>query len=500
MSELHSALDILINKYKNNDYIMSRIEIYMKQLLPAALENENKDYMHRLQRKQTLNQNRIDFVERFLYKNKYYYCLNSKTFIDYDGLNYKVHSEDDIHHKILTTITAEKNLIPWKHRISKQIFHSIKQRSPLQTIPESQTIQKVINMLCPKLFTSRYMVKYFLTILGDNILNKEVTKQIYIISVNTKEIIQEIGFLYNQHINSNNIVQNIKYKYYDHDYSVCRLLNINKDYIDKYKELSTEISKNIIEIFAVGTYYSTRYHSADKFLSQCSDTDNVNHVLYLTNNTQESIVWTFLQEYIEDCKGSNIETKNIMFLWKKFLKEKNLPCVMFNEEFKKIIQSKINYCSEKDMFTNITSISLPLVSSFIKFWDETIIEDPNEDDLEIDEIMFLFKNWGKKSYSNLTEQFILDLIRHFYPLIEIEENKYLLKISSTLWNKRLDVLNTISEYKLIKTDNKQLLSICSAYKYYISKPVPGMLVSKKFFEKVAIEELGDTVDADGFIH
>ena len=72
MSELHIALDSLINKYKNNDYIMSRIEIYMKQLLPAALENENKDYMHRLQRKQTLNQNRIDFVERFLYKNKAY--------------------------------------------------------------------------------------------------------------------------------------------------------------------------------------------------------------------------------------------------------------------------------------------------------------------------------------------------------------------------------------------------------------------------------------------
>ena len=82
MSELHAALDNLINKYKNNDYVTSRIEIYMTQLLPAALENANKDYMQRLQRKQTLNQNRVDFVERFLYKNKFYYCINSKLFMD----------------------------------------------------------------------------------------------------------------------------------------------------------------------------------------------------------------------------------------------------------------------------------------------------------------------------------------------------------------------------------------------------------------------------------
>lgn len=500
MSELHAALDNLINKYKTNEYVTSRIEIYMKQLLPAALDNANKDYMQRLQRKQTLNQNRVDFVERFLHKNKFYYCLNSKLFINYDGLNYKTHSEDDIHHKILTTITAEKNLVPWKHRISKQIFYAIKQRSPLQTIPESPTIQKIINILCPKLFTSRYMVKYFLTLLGDNILNKEDTRQIYIISLQAKEIIQEMGFLYNQHFSNNNIVHNIKYKYYDHDYSICRLLNINKDYIEKYKELSNELSKNIIEVFAVGTYYSTRYQSADKFLNQCVDTETVNHILYLKQNTQENIVDKFLHTSIEECNGSNIETKNILFIWKKFLKENNLPSVMFNEVFKKILQNKINYCADTDMFTNITSISLPLVSSFIKFWDETIVDDPNEDDLEIDEMVFLFKKWAKKSCSNLTEQFILDLIRHFYPTIEIEDNKYLLKISNTLWDKRLDVINIISEYKLVSVENKQLLSICSAYKYYISQPNKEYLVSKKFFEKVAMEELGDALDADGFIY
>jgi len=500
MGDLHDVLENLMIKYKNNEYITSRLEIYMTQLLPAALENAAKEHRQRLQRKQTLNQNRIDFVERFLCKNKFYYCLNSKTFINYDGLNYKTHSEDDIHHKILTTITAEKNLVPWKHRITKQIFHTIKQRSPLQTIPESPTIQKVISILCPKLFTSRHLVKYFLTLLGDNILNKDTTKQIYIISLSAKEIIQEMGFLYNLHFGCNNIVQNIKYKYYDHDYSICRLLNINKDYVEKYKELSSEISKNIIAIFSVSVYYSIRYQNADSFLDQCIDTDSVNHVLYLTKNTPDSIVEKFLQTYLEKCHGSNIDTKNIMFLWKKFLKECSLPGVMFNDTFKKLLQHKLEYCAEKDMFTNITSISLPLVSSFIKFWDETMIDDPNEDELEIDEVIFLFKKWGKKTISNLTEQFLFDLIRHFYPNVEIEDNKYLLKISNKLWNKRLDVIHTISDYKLVSIENKQLLSLCSAYQYYISNSKKECLASKKFFEKVAMEELGETLDADGFIY
>ena len=497
MKHLHDALDNLIEKYKHNEYITGRLEIYMSTLLQTALDSEDNEHMKKVKRKQTLNRKRYDFIERFLNKNSYYYCSNSKLFLYYDGLHYVGHSEDDIQHNVLTTITAENQLTPWKYRIRNDIICAIKQRSPLNTIPDSKTIQYVINILCPKLFTSRNLTKYFLTLLGDNILNKEDTNSIYIISPSAKEIIKELGNSCNMHFGSTSVGHNIKYKYYDHDYERCRLLDINNDYIEHYTDLPREISKYIIDIIAVATHYSSRHVSADKFLQQLERATVADHILYLTNNTQESIVQNFIDSCLETCVGTNIETKNIIFIWNKFLKEKNLPSIMFHDTFKKLLQNKLEYSAESDHFTNITSISLPLVASVVKFWDTTIIDDPNEDELEIDELLFLFKRWAKKSVSNVTESFLLDLIRHFYPSIVIEDNKYFLKIRNTLWNKRVDVINSLGVYKLVCSENKQLYSICSAYKYYISQPTKNYLVSKKYFERVTLEEFGETIDADG---
>lgn len=500
MNRLHNELDILIEKYKNNEYITGRLETYILQLLPSLLENANTEHVERVKRKKRLNIDKDDFIERFMHTNLFYYCPNSKLFIEYDGLHYNNYSEDDIHHKILSTITAEKRLMSWKHRITNDILYKIKNISPLKTIPESPTIQNAINIICPKLFTSRYMAKYFLTLLGDNILNKADSKDVYIISSHTKSIIHEIGYLYNMHLGCNNIVQNFKYKYYDHEYGNCRLLNNNKDYKEHYKDITREISKNIIDIFAVATYYSNRYHTADSFLKQCSDKKIVNHVLYLTQNTQTSIVDNFIKTCIVPCNGSHIETKNILFIWKKFLEERNLPGIMFNETCKSLLQNKLSYLPQDDIFTNITSISLPTVSSFISFWDSTITVDPYEDELEIDEISHLFGKWSNRTLHNITEKLLLELIRHFYPSIEIEDNKYLLKVKTTMWNKRVDVIDALNIYKLVCSENNQILSISSAYKYYISQENKVYLVSKKFFEKVTMEELGDAVDSNGIIN
>ena len=53
-----------------------------------------------------------------------------------------------------------------------KFIRTIKARSPLTAIPESYTIQHTINLFIPNLFSSKYSAKYFLTLLGDNILNK----------------------------------------------------------------------------------------------------------------------------------------------------------------------------------------------------------------------------------------------------------------------------------------------------------------------------------------
>lgn len=504
MSILHDALGKLIDEYKNNEYVMSRLETYMTQLLPTALKSANTSFEEREERKQHLIQKRCEFIERFMYKNKNYYCPVNQLFLQYDGIHFVGHGEDDIQHQILSTITKERNLTAWKYKINNEIIRTIKARTPLHAIPESYTIQHTINMLMPNLFPSRYSAKYFLTLLGDNILGSGNRNNIYIISPCAKEIIQEIGHLWNIHFGPNNIVQNIKYKYYDHEYKNCRLLNINTDYISTYKNLAGNISKYIIDLLCVATHYSTRYGTADNYLDQCSDTILVDHVLYLTKRTSEEIVDSFIDSCIEDCKGSQMDTKNIIFIWKKFLKDNKLPNIIFYEPLKLILKNKLNYDKEADSFLNITSTSLPLVATFINFWDETYQKDENENELEIDELCFLFKKWANRSFSNITETFLLDLIRHYYPDVEIDSDKYLLNTSNTLWDKRGDVINYLELYKLHASDTKSIPTLCSAYGFYITKcdteTKKMCKVSKRYFEKISIEELGGDLDIDGIIY
>ena len=188
--ELYSKIDSLLEKYKNNEYILSKLNNFIVNILPFTLESYNKNQIERENRKNKLIVEKDEFTERFLLKNLCSYCSHNELFILYDGLHFNGYSEDDIQHQILTTITNEKNLIDWKFKIKNNIIKKIKDITPLNTIPESATIQFVINSLCPSIFPSRNYTKYFLTIIGDCLLYKNTNKLIYITSSNLKELIR----------------------------------------------------------------------------------------------------------------------------------------------------------------------------------------------------------------------------------------------------------------------------------------------------------------------
>lgn len=501
MKKLYDALETLIDTHKDNEYIMGRLEIYMTQLLPNALDNETQTHEKREQRKTILNEGREKFIERFLCKNNYYYCANNQLFLKYNGKHFVGHSEDKIHHQILSKITSEQGLIPWKHKINNEIIRLIKQRSPIHAIPDSLTIQFVLNSIIHKLFPTRYAAKYFLTILGDNILGKTNTNHIYIISPIAKELLQEIGYSCTTYFGNANIVQNIKYKYYDHDYANCRLLKINVSYQTKQTDMSRVISRYIVDVLCVASHYSERYGSADKYLEQCSDTEFVTETLYLSKNTPETIVDAFIKDVIEPCDGSHMETKNMIFIWKKYMKDKNLPNILFYEPLKNLLREKLKYNEENDKFSNITSAHLPIVGDFIRFWNDTVTVDTMEDEFEIDEILYLFKKWIKKSNIHITENFLLDLIRHYYTDVEIIDNKFLLHIKCSIWDKRNDVVSSLEYLKLLHetSTKKNITTISNAYKNYISMKNLTYRVSKRYYEKICREELSTKIDHDGII-
>lgn len=519
-TNLHHLLDALIDKYKSNEYVYGRLVNYIEHLLPTALENDTALQKQREERRNQLSANRDEFTTRFLKKNSYYYSAQTELFLHYDGLHFIIHSEDDIQHQILTTISSEKCLRDWKHKVNKNIIKRIKDKSPLRAIPESATIQFVINQLCPSIFPTRNHAKYFLTIIGECLSSKNDTTMtdykelqnnsnnttnslIYIIPPALKDIIREIGNQCYTYFGLPNIFTNIKYKYYDHNYKDCRLLHIERSYGRKKIEIPTQLIKHMLDFLCVAAHYGTRYGTSDTFLNHCTETKLVDHSYFLSRNTPETIVSKFIDKTLTLCASSSIDTKNMIFLWKHFLDDISIPNIIFYESLKSILKNMLKYDDEKDCFTGITSIHLPLVSQFVKFWDETIIicNDSEYNELEIDEVCVLFKQWTTSSNhsKNINDTLIIDLIQHFYPDIVIENNKFILNVKSRLWDKRKEVIDSFNLFKKDGNDivdiehvmeNKNSISYqTNPYEYYCDqkKNKYNLLVSKDFYEKIISE-------------
>ena len=238
------------------------------------------------------------------------------------------------------------------------------------------------------------------------------------------------------------------------------------------------------------------------FLKQCTEMNLVNHSLYLHNNTPESIVDTFLKTHIQHCSHAKIEKKNMVFIWKKFLESINIPNVIFYDSLMNKFKEKLSYDETNESFVNVTSSLLPVVSSFLSFWDENMVEDHDEPEIEIDEISTLFKKWTGKSFGGVEDEFLIELIRHFYPDIAIEEDKYVFNVMCKLWDKRQSVIDSLELYKnesVSGEGDNEAKSLYQVYDSYTSLNMPPLVVSKRYFEKIAKEYLGEFLDEDGLI-
>lgn len=168
------SLNNLFTLYKDNDYMLQRIQTQIVNYLPNNLKNELINHEKRINRNHFLSNEQQVFIQIFLSKNKYYYLPNNSCFYEYDDKNYFIVKEDHIIHQLLSSISKDRVLLDWKHKTKINVIKLIKERNLLNSIPETDTIQNVLNLIYPSLFLSKNQAKYFLTIIGDNIFKKNL--------------------------------------------------------------------------------------------------------------------------------------------------------------------------------------------------------------------------------------------------------------------------------------------------------------------------------------
>ena len=194
MEELEKQIRHIWCKYKDNDQMLARLTHHVMSVMPTLMEQLDNEQKIRDERKKDLERGSAAFVERFLNSNSFFFSHTSQTFVHYDGKDFSLYNEDDVIYEILQSLRKEATLLPWKHKIKVHIVKLIRD-NPLQTcIPESETIQQVMNCLYPSVFPQRQYAKYFLTALGDAILRKN-EKLVYVTSSQVKFLAKDIARL-----------------------------------------------------------------------------------------------------------------------------------------------------------------------------------------------------------------------------------------------------------------------------------------------------------------
>lgn len=488
ISLLHAVIDKMAAKYASNEPVLAKFINHVHQI-PSLLTTVEETLNQRTERKKVLTMTSDEFIEQFLSDSTHNYFYNGAIdlFFEYDNVKYCKIEEDDIVYAALTTLQDYPDLKPWKYKIKNQILKRIKDRELLNSIPESCTIQNVIGIFYPAVFSSRDAAKHFLTVLGD-ILNKKNTNY-YFISARAKRFIQELSLQCCALFGIPSLTNVFKFKFYEHTFSECRLLNVNELGVRAIKlgEYSSPFKRSIVDILCVSSHYSKRFGSADSFLESpyCKDASLSAHCFYLKTNDELSIINKFVSKTTEPCDNYNITWKKMQYLWKLFLEDENLPYIMFTNQLKAHLTSILpckatggdanddencagtttTSCSDI-VFTGITSKHLPIVSDFLAFWKETIIvigdvvgaaatssaaSREEEDELEIDELAILFISYVKtrkpsqKNLNNLniTDELMHGLVKHFFSEIQIEDDKYIMNVTSRMWNKKKEIKHAL---------------------------------------------------------
>jgi hypothetical protein len=400
-----------------------KIKDKLNTLLEHASPHENQQlYMKLCQFESSTNIHTI--ISAFFSENNIYYIQTSELYISYQKHQYKVFTENDVLHLIFKNLNIYPMNTALKQQIKQKIQKKIKERSIYNTIPDSITLQEVISFLHPLLFPSKNGAKYFMTTLGDIIMKK--TNLYYFLDPSMKPFIQKLQKIISLYLCSNQLA-NFKFKYYDHESSLSRIMKTNVINLD-YLRCEESFYLNLI---FCSIHYSNRFHTGDLFLEDVTNQQLRQEVLWIKDTKKEDVIQDFVRSYFYS-SDTDIHEKDVIFLWKLYLKEKNKMNI-FQKNIQEDLSQFILY--RAPYFKNITSMRMPYVKKFMHFWNKYIYEDITEQYLELTELLSMFMEYQPKC-ADMNEQKIKDMIQYYYPDTVILENRFVHHKGCLFWNKK----------------------------------------------------------------
>tara|TARA_B100000900_G_C20575940_1_gene715328 strand:+ start:423 stop:1955 length:1533 start_codon:yes stop_codon:yes gene_type:complete len=469
----------LYNDFGSNMKLSNKILHYIEHNLTNIITKMNETETQ----SNIINNKISEFIEDFFSEdNSYFYIQQKETYVYYNDVKYQIIDEDEIILRLYNIITNEEQDIKSnKHKICREILKQMKTHKLEKSIPESTTISYLNTFFIPNLLSNKNEMKYLYTIIGDCILKRNMN-QIFYFNIEAKgffEILYDI-FLYYIGIN---LSLNIKYKYHtEHNYNNCRILTFNIA-IKNRSFWETFLKDNIFNIYVVSCYYSIRYGNSEEYLNTLLDI-NKSNILFLKNNIKEDIINIFINNMLIKSTSNEIKIDDMYFLWKIFIKQQNIPNIMYKNNFYSLLDNIIPRSESNKSYIGYSSEYLNNIRFFQKFWSETMVKNEG-DTIEINELYSLYREWFPK-YNGSSLQFdedkMYDLINYFYPEIIVKDDKHILNMTNILWDKQY-LIETGLDLKFNKTIIERKISFHKLYKLYcsFSKSNNNRIVSKNYF-------------------
>ena len=496
LNKILNNLSTIYNKHKTDDFFIKALSTKIDDIEEKILR-QKEDYMNRVERKSKLNNEKDIFIKHFLQTHKYYYISDADIFIEYDGNHYTQIVESKIWSEIFNEINKNNVLIPWKQKVRVELISLIKKNTlfNVQLIPESRTIQRVLQIFQSVLLNNKYYCKYFLTLLGDCLLRKSDNMITVIPTNNCDKFLHELEFQIH-HFMKCYFTDQFRHKYFNHNYEQIRILQTKECENNSFMWEST-IKKYIFDIIFVSCHYSKRFDNADNYLfNYCNNNETTDGILFCNRNTKKTIMESFTNNMFERNNKLCVFKKDLKYLINQYFDLINIPKVVFYNEVEEYFNENFEVINENEIirYKGITSKYSHFISGFLSFFNEVFdVNEQYETQFELDEVLSIYTKKCKQKTYLLNEKMLLSLLKHYYEKITIVDGKHITGLKCNIWDKKKDIDEFIKHVQINNNDkpdsDSDTDSVSSHDKLYekycawCEKEKKLFIVSKDYFEE-----------------